>query len=74
MNELGGFDYTTGYVQGWQCPVCKRVYAPFMPCCTVCGECQQTVSNVETGTNAEQITLLDYMKQKAQEGFPDGRL
>ena len=22
--------------QGWQCPVCGRVYAPWMPSCTLC--------------------------------------
>lgn len=24
--------------QGWQCPLCKRVYSPFTPCCFYCGE------------------------------------
>lgn len=23
--------------QGWQCPICKRVYSPFTPCCLYCG-------------------------------------
>ena len=23
--------------QGWQCPICKRVYSPFTPCCFSCG-------------------------------------
>ena len=23
--------------QGWQCPICKRVYSPFTPCCFTCG-------------------------------------
>jgi hypothetical protein len=23
--------------QGWQCPVCKRVYAPDFPMCVQCG-------------------------------------
>lgn len=23
--------------QGWQCPLCKRVYSPFTPCCFYCG-------------------------------------
>lgn len=23
--------------QGWQCPLCKRVYSPFTPCCFHCG-------------------------------------
>lgn len=28
--------------QGWQCPVCKRVYAPWMAQCLSCGG-QRTV-------------------------------
>ena len=24
--------------QGWQCPVCRRVYAPDYPFCNVCGQ------------------------------------
>ena len=23
--------------QGWQCPICKRVYAPSIPMCFYCG-------------------------------------
>jgi len=23
--------------QGWQCPICKRVYAPSVPMCFYCG-------------------------------------
>ena len=23
--------------QGWQCPICKRVYSSFTPCCFSCG-------------------------------------
>ena len=23
--------------QGWQCPICKRIYSPFTPCCFYCG-------------------------------------
>lgn len=24
-------------LQGWQCPVCKRVYSPFVGMCQFCG-------------------------------------
>ena len=24
--------------QGWQCPICKRVYSPFTPMCYYCGK------------------------------------
>ena len=28
---------------GWICPVCKNVYAPFMPQCTICGAAKPKV-------------------------------
>lgn len=30
-------------IQGWQCPICKRVYSPFVHMCMYCG-------NKEVGT------------------------
>lgn len=36
--------------QGWQCPVCKRVYSPFTPCCFYCGEEGMTKTSTSTGT------------------------
>jgi hypothetical protein len=33
--------------QGWQCPVCQKVYAPFMPICSTCPP------KIVTGTNAQ---------------------
>jgi hypothetical protein len=33
--------------QGWQCPCCKRVYAPFCPACFVCGQ-KETVIQKDT--------------------------
>lgn len=30
--------YSDGFAQqGWQCPVCKRVYSPTTPMCLYCG-------------------------------------
>lgn len=34
--------------QGWQCPICKRVYSPSTPCCFYCG----AESKVTTSTSA----------------------
>lgn len=42
--EIG--DCTRFVPQGWQCPVCKRVYAPGWPFCTSCGGQEVTVTNV----------------------------
>lgn len=33
--------------QGWQCPLCKRVYSPFTPCCFYCGEEGMTKTGTE---------------------------
>lgn len=33
MSIPGDFKWTE---QGWQCPVCKTVWAPWMPACTKC--------------------------------------
>lgn len=40
--------------QGWQCPICKRVYSPSMPMCNYCGELKFTYS-----TNLAEIVNLD---------------
>lgn len=34
-----------GFVQqGWQCPLCRRVYSPMTPMCLYCGNEKHTVS------------------------------
>ena len=35
--------------QGWQCPICKRVYSPYMSMCMYCGNGKQAYT-VSTGT------------------------
>ena len=45
----------TGVQQGWQCPICKRVYAPFMPCCSYCGEEGRTKTSTTTEPISEKI-------------------
>ena len=44
MNEF----QMMGAPQGWQCPVCKRVYSPYTPMCYYCGGEQKVT--VSTGT------------------------
>lgn len=65
--EVPGF----GVQQGWQCPICKRVYAPFVSECINCGRFD-VVTNIKntssetdwikvfeeyTGTGTSEITL-----------------
>ncbi len=33
-----------GPQQGWQCPICKRVLAPFVPECPCNGQGMQTIT------------------------------
>ena len=39
--------YNPPALQGWQCPICKRVYSPTTPFCYYCGN-EGTVSGVQT--------------------------
>lgn len=36
--------------QGWQCPICKRVYSPTTPMCWYCGG-ESNHATVSTGTS-----------------------
>lgn len=44
-------------MQGWQCPICKRVYSPFTHMCTYCGK-----KEVKTTTSANTEELLSEQK------------
>ena len=39
--------------QGWQCPICKRVYSPFTPCCFTCGG----EAKISTSTGITEASL-----------------
>lgn len=41
--------------QGWQCPVCKRVYSPFTPCCFYCGEEGMTKTTTTITTSDTEV-------------------
>ena len=43
--------------QGWQCPICKRVYAPFMSMCTHCGI--DEITTTTTMTIGDSIATTD---------------
>ena len=49
-----------GIQQGWQCPLCKRIYAPFVTECFYCprsGEKMMTTTTTDTGAqrNADRV-------------------
>lgn len=53
-----------GVQQGWQCPICKRVYSPSTPMCYYCGG--EKHQDVTTGTGT--IPNIDWVKTISQTG------
>ena len=51
-----------GVSQGWQCPICGRVYSPYTPMCYYCGGEQRvyTTAGITTESNAETNTMNSY--------------
>lgn len=47
--------------QGWQCPLCKRVYSPFTPCCLYCGAEGMT----KTSTDTNSTGYVDWQQQQS---------
>lgn len=48
-----------GVQQGWQCPICKRVYAPFVSECWYCGR-DTVVTNIDsTGAGVNWSKLYE---------------
>lgn len=59
--------------QGWQCPVCHRVYSPSTPMCYFCGNTNVTnAPNAGTKVDVVYKTMLgdtpETMKQKTTDG------
>ena len=42
--------------QGWQCPICKRIYSPMTLMCYYCGGEQKTVTYTTSTKNVETAT------------------
>ena len=53
-------DFSNFAQQGWQCPICKRVYSPYTPSCFHCGNEQIiTTTTITTGSVEELHNELD---------------
>lgn len=57
------WNFEVGAQQGWQCPVCKRVYAPFVTKCLYCE--RNTVTNI--GSEISQ-PLIDWCRHTSYTG------
>ena len=51
-------DYNMLVPQGWQCPICKRVYSPSYPWCNFCGN-EKTETTTTYTTNVGYIPPVD---------------
>ena len=60
--------------QGWQCPVCRRVYAPWMAQCLTCGGERKTytTSNTEYMTNDEFFEKYGITVEECLKGHKKG--
>ena len=71
MNECGNFFVQ----QGWQCPICKRVYSPNTPMCWYCGGAAQTTTTASTSLanilnkhlSQEDKSIYDKMVKEIEE-------
>lgn len=51
----------TSVWQGWQCPICKRVYSPFTQMCLYCGNQEtQTTTSPNTGGFIKEQSSSDF--------------
>ena len=70
-----------GAPQGWQCPICKRIYSPTTPMCWYCGGAVKTaaattagepeVSNKIDWAHHESETIAQIMKGTYKGGADD---
>ena len=62
------YDYSFA-PQGWQCPICKRVYSPMTPCCFSCGGERTTFATTGTDVNttAEIFEMFNRMPEEKHE-------
>ena len=60
-----GYDMDINFVpQGWQCPICKRVYSPTTPMCNYCGGEQKTVATTSGPVVAISFDELKKLNEK----------
>lgn len=44
-------------MEGWQCPICKKVYSPFVTSCFQCGE-----DNIRTSIGTDGFIVVSHCK------------
>ena len=54
--------------QGWQCPICKRVFSPTTPWCYFCGGEMKTVTT--TNLQVEMPKVMEFVNEWTGERYP----
>ena len=68
MNENCNYSYSAP--QGWQCPVCKRIYSPSTPSCTYCNSSYIQQVTTTTAPIHYSDTLINNIDNLFSEGYP----
>lgn len=65
---MNGWDSVNFAAQGWQCPICKRVYSPTTFMCYYCGNgVNYTYSSTTVGDAVDAHKTVDNDMPKEQE-------
>lgn len=57
--------------QGWQCPICKRVYSPTTQMCMYCGEEQKTTITTSSTPASRVVVNGVYWERDKEDGNVD---
>lgn len=61
--------------QGWQCPICKRVYSPFTSMCLYCGKKEtSTINELQTISRKESFAPLEQTLNETIEKLKQNKL
>ena len=54
--------------QGWQCPICGRIYSPMTLMCYYCGGEQKIITTAGTNTETNQMNSYEQFVRKTMIG------
>ena len=59
--------YQLGAMQGWQCPLCKKIYGPFVQECLHCNNTESTITTT-IGDDPDKMTTttIDWTKHESK--------
>ena len=67
---MDGYSYEFTAPQGWQCPICKRVYSPTTSMCYYCGN-EKTVVGTTTTDGTSTSNYIEETIKSIEEKYKD---